>query len=88
MDKYFILATVGIFIIFWIGALLDLTSSTFKKTKWKLGWLLIILFFPLIGSILYFLLKSEFKSKEKRKFNPGFMPNSHLSEKYEKPDMP
>ena len=88
MDKYFILATVCVFIIFWIVALLDLTASTFKKKKWKLAWLLIILFFPIIGSILYFLLRSEFKSRKKRKFNPGFMPNSHLQEKYENPDMP
>ena len=74
MSKYFIIAVVLTFILFWIWALLDLSASTFRKTKWKLAWLLIIIFFPILGSILYLLLRSEFKAKKKREFNSGFMP--------------
>ena len=65
------IAGVFIFIILWIWALLDLASSTFKKGNWKIAWLLIIVFFPFIGSILYLLLRKDFKA-QKRHFEPDF----------------
>lgn len=59
-------------IILWLWALIDLAFSGFKKSRWKTGWLLVIIFFPIMGSILYLLLKEDFKLKRKRKFNPDF----------------
>ncbi len=61
-----------LFIFFWIWALLDLVSSPFKKTRWKIAWLLIIVAFPLVGSILYLLLRKEFKIQKRRRFQPQF----------------
>ena len=86
MSKYIIIAFVVVFILFWIWALLDLASSNFKMTNWKLAWLLIILFFPLLGSILYLLLRKDFKAEKRRSFDPGFMPRN-LSDEYEKPNL-
>lgn len=75
MGEFVIPALLFAFILFWIWAFLDLSFSTFKKAKWKFAWLLVIIFFPLVGSILYLLLSGEFKAKRRRRFNPGF--NSH-----------
>ncbi|WP_029036871.1 PLDc N-terminal domain-containing protein [Salinimicrobium xinjiangense] len=61
-----------LFIIFWIWAFLDLVSSPFKKTRWKVAWLLIIIAFPLLGAILYLLLGKEFKVQRSRRFQPQF----------------
>lgn len=86
MSKYLIIAFVVAFILFWIWALLDLASSTFKKLNWKLAWLLIILFLPLLGSVLYLLLKRDFKAEKGRNFNPGFI-SRNLSDNHENPNL-
>ncbi|NJW53221.1 PLDc N-terminal domain-containing protein [Salinimicrobium oceani] len=65
---------IFLFLIFWIWALLDLANARFKDVKWKLAWLLIIIFFPLLGSILYLLLKKNFKQSRRRSFAPEFRP--------------
>lgn len=57
---------------FWLWALLHLSKSHFKNPTYKILWLLAILFFPVIGSILYFMLKKDFITGRKRKFNPNF----------------
>lgn len=75
MENIIIPILLFTFIILWVWSLLDLVFSTFKKSKWKIAWLLIIIFFPLLGSILYLLLKEEFKVK-KRRFTPQFRPQN------------
>ena len=39
-----------------VVALISLLRSTFKDTTTKLIWVLVILFMPILGSILYFLI--------------------------------
>lgn len=81
MEQYlipFLILGLFVFIIFWVWALLDLASSTFKKTNWKIAWLLIIVLFPVLGSILYLLLRKDFKAQKRRSFSPGFNTNNHI----------
>ena len=54
------LIIVSIFIllpsIFWIIALIDILKSDFRDTNDKIIWALVVIFLPVIGSILYFLI--------------------------------
>jgi hypothetical protein len=54
------LIIVSIFIllpsIFWIIALIDILKSDFRDTNGKIIWALVVIFLPVIGSILYFLI--------------------------------
>lgn len=40
--------------ILWIIALIDILKSVFKDSNGKIIWLLLVIFLPVIGSILYF----------------------------------
>lgn len=42
--------------IFWIIALIDILKSDFRDTNGKITWALVVIFLPVIGSILYFLI--------------------------------
>ncbi|WP_416376045.1 PLDc N-terminal domain-containing protein [Roseivirga sp.] len=59
-------------IALWVWALVDLSKSRFKSGRTNLLWLLIILFSPIIGSILYFQLKKGFTERRPRQFEPKF----------------
>ena len=54
------LIIVSIFIllpsIFWIIALIDILKSDFRDTNGKIIWALVVIFLPVIVSILYFLI--------------------------------
>jgi len=41
--------------LLWIAALVDIVRSEFRGND-KLVWVLVVIFFPLLGSILYFLI--------------------------------
>ena len=40
----------------WIIALVEVLKSEFKNTNDKLIWVIVILLFPIIGSLLYFII--------------------------------
>ena len=42
--------------IFWIIALIDILKSDFRDTNGKIIWALVVIFLPVLGSILYFLI--------------------------------
>tara|TARA_R110001592_G_scaffold18399_1_gene76382 strand:- start:932 stop:1159 length:228 start_codon:yes stop_codon:yes gene_type:complete len=65
-------AVILLAIALWVWALVDLSKSRFKSGKDNLLWLLIILFSPIIGSILYFQLKKKFTERHPRQFQPKF----------------
>jgi hypothetical protein len=51
----------GLFILFslaivWIIALVDILRSDFKDSNEKLIWVLLVIFLPFLGSILYFVI--------------------------------
>ncbi len=71
--EIFLITGVAILTIgLWFLALIDIAKSRFKDQTMNTVWLLIVLFFPMVGSIFYFLLKKKYTTKEKRKFNPDF----------------
>lgn len=52
LTSQMILIIIVISVVLWIYALVDLFKSSFEGTH-KLIWVLVILFLPIIGSILY-----------------------------------
>lgn len=59
-------------IISFLLAVIDIVRSNFQRKNISTVWLWIILFFPVIGPILYFQLKKKFFIVRARKFNPDF----------------
>jgi len=59
-------------LVLWFWAITDITRSRFHRSNERTSWLLVVLFFPVIGSILYFQLKARFVSRKKRVFKPQF----------------
>ena len=49
--------------IFWIIALIDILKSDFRDTNGKIIWVLVVIFLPVIGSILYFLIGKSQKTQ-------------------------
>lgn len=47
----FFLVTAGL--IAWIWVIVHILSGEFRDTGNKLGWLLLVLFLPVVGSIIY-----------------------------------
>lgn len=45
---------ICIFSIIWIWALVDIVKSQFSNDSDKILWIILILFLPLIGAVLYF----------------------------------
>lgn len=41
-------------IVLWISALIDILKSDFRGGSDKIVWLLVVVFLPLLGAILYF----------------------------------
>lgn len=63
-----IILTIGL----WFWAMIDIAKSRFKNQSLNTVWLLIVLFFPILGSIFYFQFRKKFTTKEPRKFQPNF----------------
>ena len=72
MEKTMIIGIIILTFIIWSWAIIDLLKSEFKNLKIKAIWLIIILFFPIIGSIIYFQLRKELTKNEPQKFQPNF----------------
>ncbi len=56
-------------IFLWGWALVDLSRTKFRSPYSKLFWLLFILLFPTLGSIVYFQLSHKLLGREKRQFS-------------------
>jgi len=65
-----ILAILSIGLWFW--ALIDLARSRFNSPIINLGWLVVIIIFPMVGSIAYFFLKNRFARRGRKRFQPKF----------------
>jgi hypothetical protein len=58
----FWLVFVAVF-VFWLWALIDILKSEFTGSN-KIVWLLMVVFVPLIGAILYYFIGREQKIKD------------------------
>lgn len=62
---HFIIVFIFIFLpsILWIIALIDILKSNFRDSNGKIIWALVVIFLPIIGSILYFAIGRSQKIK-------------------------
>ena len=58
------LVSLSLLLLLPLFALIDLVRSDFKDSSDKLIWVLIILFLPLFGSILYFVMSGKQKLRK------------------------
>lgn len=72
METIVIISFIILFIFLWFWAIIDISKSRFKNPTMNTVWYLIVLFFPVIGSIIYFQLKKNYVVIEARKFQPNF----------------
>ena len=47
---------LGIFLIPWLIALISILRNDFKDSITKLTWVVVVIFLPVIGSLLYFII--------------------------------
>lgn len=68
-----LLILIGLVVVgLWAWTIFDISKSKFKSQKTQTIWLLAVLFFPIIGSMIYFMLRKSNSVTQKRKFNPDF----------------
>lgn len=67
-----IISLIILTIVLWFAAIIDITRSRFKEPYINTISLLAVLFFPVLGSIIYFLLKKQLTTKAPKKFQPNF----------------
>ena len=68
-----IFASVLVILTFslWIWAIIDIVKSSFKNPVQKTLWLLLVLLFPILGSIFYFQLGRKYTNRKPRRFQPN-----------------
>lgn len=76
METTLAIGLVLLVIALWFWAIIDISRSRFKNPTMNTVWLLAVLFFPLLGSILYFFMRNKFITKEPRRFQPNFNRNN------------
>jgi hypothetical protein len=59
-------------IVIWFWAIIDIMRSKFQKQFSRTIWILMVLLFPILGSILYFQFKTRLTVKASGKFQPTF----------------
>ena len=67
---------IGLYLLFslflWIWALIDIFKMNRQTTASITPWLLLIIMFPVVGSIIYFQFGKKRLKESKRSFNPQF----------------
>lgn len=58
--------------LLWLWVIIDIVKSNFKNQNKNIVWLLIVLFFPVLGSIIYFQLRKKLIINEPKTFQPNF----------------
>lgn len=59
-------------VVLWIWALIDIAKTRRQNPSEKSLWFLLIIALPLIGSILYLLIKDKTAKANPRRFQPKF----------------
>ena len=77
MEKILTIGIALLIIALWFYAIFDIARSRFISPTMNLVWLIIVLIFPILGSIFYFLLRKKYVFNEPRKFQPNFTKHNH-----------
>ena len=72
MEIVFISVLVILTLSLWIWAIVDIVKSSFKDRAQKILWILVVVLFPILGSIVYFQVGRNYTNRKSRKFNPSF----------------
>ena len=72
MEEYIVLWFAPLLLGLWFWAISDIARSRFKSTCMNLVWLLIVILFPALGSVVYLIFRKSQIVKEPRRFNPRF----------------
>jgi len=72
METILITALLLLALVLWIWAVIDILRSDFKDIVQKIIWLLVVIFFPILGSIVYFQLGRKYTSRPSIRFAPKF----------------
>jgi len=72
METILITALLLLALVLWIWAVIDILRSDFKDIVQKIIWLLVVIFFPILGSIVYFQLGRKYTSRPPIRFAPKF----------------
>lgn len=72
MEKFLIISLIGLVTVLWLWAVIDIFRSKFKNQAKTLFCLMGVLFFPILGPIVYFQFRKNLRSKSNRKFSPSF----------------
>ena len=72
MEIILIITLCFLTLILVLWALIDIVRSRFIKPNMRTVWLIVVLFVPIIGSILYFQMRKTLTTSETLKFNPKF----------------
>jgi hypothetical protein len=51
---------VVFFVLLWVSAFVDILKNNFKKNN-KLTWIIVVVFIPILGAILYFMIGKKQK---------------------------
>lgn len=54
----------------WIIVIRDIIKRRLKYLSFNLIWLMVVIFFPILGSILYLLLRKGMSAERPKKFDP------------------
>lgn len=60
----------------WVWALIDIMRVRFKSHSTRTAMLVITLFFPLLGPLLYLAIRKSLITKGRRTFDPDFSKNN------------
>lgn len=72
MKSTLIIGFIIISILLWFWAIIDIAKSKFINSTANTVWLLLVLFFPILGSVFYFILRKKYVTNESRKVKPNF----------------
>lgn len=76
MDKYFLITFILLSLVLWFWTFFDILKSRFKVPFMSTVWLLIVILVPLLGSIVYLILRKKLINNKNRKFQPNFNRNN------------
>lgn len=72
MQNLIIISFVLLATTLWIWAAVDIIRKNFKKRNRNLAWYWVILFFPVLGPLLYFQLREKLFDVNPQEFKPNF----------------
>ncbi len=74
VTSFFALVILAVVAALWIWAVIDILRTKFASPNTTLLMIILVLFFPVAGSIIYFLIRRNFIKEKGPRFNPKFSP--------------